>query len=118
MKNIANKIHDPYEPFLKRHEILSREIPFYSKWLRYYLDFCDKYSHTATLSNSLSHFINNLEQKNQTEQQIEQAKNAITLFYKLIESYKSNSSQSIVQSKVTAEKPKYDLTAALNISKN
>ncbi len=29
------------------------------------------YSHTATLSNSLSHFINNLEQKNQTEQQIE-----------------------------------------------
>ena len=71
MKNIANKIHDPYEPFLKRYEILSREIPFYSKWLRYYLDFCAKYSHTATLSNSLSHFINNLEQKNQTEQQIE-----------------------------------------------
>ena len=44
-----------------------------------------KYSHAASLSNSLSHFINKLEQKNQTEQQIEQAKNAITLFYKLIE---------------------------------
>ncbi len=118
MKNIPNKIHDPYVTFLKKHEIPSREIPFYSKWLRYYLDFCDKYSHTASLSNSLSHFINKLAQKNQTEQQIEQAKNAITLFYKLIESYKSNSSQSIVQSKVTAEKPKYDLTAALDISKN
>ena len=66
----------------------------------------------------MSHFINKLEQKNQTEQQIEQAKNAITLFYKLIEYYKSNSSQSIVQSKVSAEKPKYDLTAAPDISKN
>jgi hypothetical protein len=81
-----NKIHDPYVTFLKKHEIPSREIPFYPKWLQYYLDFCDK--------------------------------NAITLFYKLIESYKSNSSQSIVQSNVSAEKPKYDSTAGSYVSKN
>ena len=51
-------------------------------------------------------------------EQIEQAKNAITLFYKLIKSYKSNSSQSIIQNKVSAEKPKNDATAAPDISKN
>lgn len=48
--------------------------------------------------NSLSHFIQKLKQKNQTEKQLEQAKDAIALFYKLIESYKSNSSQSLSQS--------------------
>ena len=51
-----NKIHHPYEPFLKKHEIPSRETPFDFKW------------------------------------------------FKLIESNKSNSSRSIVQSKVLAPK--------------
>lgn len=118
MKNIPNKIHVPYVTFLKKHKIPSREIPFYLKWLRYYLDFCAKYSHAASLSNSLSHFIIKLEQKNQTEQQIEQAKNAITLFYRLIDSYKSASSQLIVESKVSSEELKYDSTAAPDVSKN
>jgi hypothetical protein len=36
-----------------------------------------KYSHDTSLPNSLSHFIQKLKQKNQSEQQIEQAKTAI-----------------------------------------
>jgi len=60
----------------------------------------------------------NSSRKIKQNSRLNRQKNAITLFYKLIESYESNSSQSIVQSKVSAEKPKYDLIAAPDISKN
>ena len=67
MKKIPDNIYKQYVPFLKQKEILSNQIPSYSKWLRYYLDFCNKYSHDTSLSNSLSHFIQKLKQKNQSE---------------------------------------------------
>ena len=118
MKKIPDKIHNPYVTFLKQHKIPSKEIPFYLKWLRYYLDFCNKYSHAASTPNNLSHFIQKLRQKNQTEQQVGQAKKAIALFYKLIESYKSNSSRSLAQSQVYSKKKENDSTAAPDISKN
>ncbi len=118
MKKIPDKIQNLYVPYFKQHENASKEIPFYLKWLRYYLDFCLKYSHTASAPNSLAHFILKLKQKNQTEQQIEQAKQAISLFYKLIESYKSDSSQSSIQKQGYTETMENDSTAALDISKN
>ena len=86
--------------------------------MRYYLDFCHKYSHTTSAPNSLTNFILKLKQKNQTEQQIEQAKQAISLLYKLIESYKSNSSQSSIQKEDYTETMENDSTASLDISKN
>lgn len=65
MKKIPDKIQNLYATYLKQHENASKEIPFYLKWLRYYLDFCHKYSHTVSAPNSLAHFILKLKQKNQ-----------------------------------------------------
>ncbi len=47
------------------------------KWLRYYLDFCLKYKCNQSDKKSLSHFLSKLQEKNQTEQQQEQASDAI-----------------------------------------
>lgn len=116
MKKIPDKIQNLYVTYLKQHEIPSRDIPFYLKWLRYYLDFCHKYSHTASAPNSLTHFIKKLRQKNQTEQQIAQAKQAISLFYKLIESHKRDSSQSSIEKEHPLEKMENDSTAALEFA--
>jgi len=69
------------------------------------LDFCYKYSHAASIPNSLTHFIEKLKQKKQTEQQILQAKQAIALLYKLIESNKRHLSESPTQKKVYTTKP-------------
>lgn len=118
MKKIPDKIHNPYLSFLKQHEIPSGDIPFYLKWLRYYLDFCQKYSHTTSVPNNLTHFILKLKQKNQTEQQIEQAKQAIFLFYKLIESYTGDSSKSSTKKKESTKKSDNDSPTETNISKN
>ena len=118
MKKIPDKIQNLYATYLKQHENASKEIPFYLKWLRYYLDFCHKYSHTVSAPNSLAHFILKLKQKNQTEQQIAQAKQAVSFFYTLIESHKSDSSKASMQREDSPETVEDDATAALDISKN
>ena len=55
----------------------------YKKWLRFYWDFCHKYHHKVYQQSSLSQFLNKLQQKRQTLEQQNQAKDAITLFYQL-----------------------------------
>jgi hypothetical protein len=49
----------------------------YLKWLRYYLDFCHKYGHSESNSQSLPNFIRKLKEKRQTDVQQKQANEAI-----------------------------------------
>lgn len=56
---------------------------FYRKWLRFYWDFCHKYHHDAFHRSSLPLFLDKLDQKGQSAQQREQARQAIMLFYQL-----------------------------------
>jgi len=83
MLKLLDKIREQYTEFLREQKVPQNESLYYLKWLRYYLDFCNKYSHNQFGSGSLSHFVLKLKQKNQTENQTKQAKNAITLFYKM-----------------------------------
>jgi recombinational DNA repair protein (RecF pathway) len=53
----------------------------YKKWLRYYLDFCQKYRFPPKHKESLPRFIQKLQEKKQTNAQQEQARNAIKLYY-------------------------------------
>lgn len=55
----------------------------YLKWLMFYLDFCSKYKFIEDNHESLPKFLNKLKQKNQTEVQLKQAHNAISLYYEL-----------------------------------
>jgi integron integrase len=55
----------------------------FKKWLRYYLDFCDKYQFPPEQCSSLPAFIDKLKHKHQTKAQCEQAKQAITVYYQL-----------------------------------
>ena len=57
----------------------------YVKWLRYYLDFCDKYHFPPEQRESLAHFLQKLQQKQQTQIQQEQAAQAIAEYYELLE---------------------------------
>ncbi len=53
----------------------------YRKWLRYYLDFCQKYGFRQSDTKSLPHFIKKLKEKKQTDQQQKQAVDAISIYY-------------------------------------
>jgi len=57
---------------------------YYKKWLRYYLDFCQKYNFKQSDKESLSYFIKKLKEKNQTDQQQKQASHAISIYYEIL----------------------------------
>ena len=53
----------------------------YRKWLRYFLDFCEKYPPPEAKSERVRLFIEKLKSKKQTPQQCSQAAHAISLFF-------------------------------------
>jgi hypothetical protein len=56
----------------------------YQKWLRYYLDFCQKYHFPHRQEKSLSSFMQKLQEKRQSKVQQEQAAVAITIYYDIL----------------------------------
>jgi mannose/cellobiose epimerase-like protein (N-acyl-D-glucosamine 2-epimerase family) len=50
-------------------------------WLRYYLDFCQKYQHPYADDTSLELFLKKLKQKNQPDDQRAQAQKAVQIYY-------------------------------------
>lgn len=55
----------------------------YVKWLRYYLDFCEKYIVTIDESERLRLFLGKLREKNQSGAQCKRAEHAISLYFEL-----------------------------------
>jgi hypothetical protein len=56
----------------------------YQKWLRYYLDFCQKYHFPPKQGKSLPAFMQKLQEKRQSKVQQEQAAAAITIYYDIL----------------------------------
>ncbi len=50
-----------YLNFLHKQNVSKTYINFYLKWLRYYLDFCQKYKHDALNNQSLGAFLSSLQ---------------------------------------------------------
>ena len=71
----------------------------YLKWVRYYIDFCQKYKFTEAKKDSLSPFVNKLRQKRQTIEQQNQAYQAVTLYLGLTS---VNSERSVSPTKIKA----------------
>jgi hypothetical protein len=72
MKQIPSNIKNLYDRYLIKKAIPKTAYFLYRKWLRYYLDFCEKYDFNQLKEN-----------KGQTEQQRKQAYHAVSLFYEL-----------------------------------
>ena len=73
-----------YTDFLAQNNIAKANEPFYLKWLRFYLDFCQKYSYQPEDPLSLSKFIEKLKTKQQSDLNCRQAEHAVSLYYNLI----------------------------------
>ena len=89
MVNIPAVLHTQFERCLQNKGIPEKTHGMYKKWLRYYLDFCRKYSFPQQQQESLPPFLKKLQEKRQTKAQQEQAVHAITLYYELLESRSS-----------------------------
>ena len=73
-----------YETQLAQQNILTGQRPHYHKWLRYYLDFCNKYSFASADRQSLPAFQNKLRAKHQPESLCQQAKHAVSLYWEMV----------------------------------
>jgi len=65
------------------------------KWLRYYLDFCQRYRFSESNSQSLPNFIRKLKEKRQTDAQQKQTNEAIHIYCELIRSKPSNNTSEL-----------------------
>src|SRR6056297_3760247 len=84
MKKIPPDLENRFKTLLEQESFSKQMQIEYQKWLRYYLDFCQKYGFVQSDQNSLDHFIKKLQEKKQTDLQQSQAAQAIKLYYKLV----------------------------------
>ena len=86
MLKIPSALEAKFEASLLQKAIPQNALASHLKWLRYYLDFCQKYRFPETHRGSLAHFLNKLQEKRQTTAQQQEASRAIMLYYELIHS--------------------------------
>jgi hypothetical protein len=83
MLPIPNDIAARFDNLLQQREVPVRFRAYYKKWLRYFLDFCQKYPPPEAKSEQVRLFVEKLRTKNQTPQQCAQAAHAISFFFEL-----------------------------------
>ena len=107
MIDIPLESRNKYTSFLAQRQVPSHSHNIYLKWLRFYLDFCNKHEHRPFLRGSLPLFIGKLQEKKQTPRQQEQAQHAIHLYYALVNNDRGGGklNQAAVQPQDTTYKP-------------
>ena len=84
MFHIPEQLKSGYTRLLQQRDIPQHSHNTYLKWLRFYLDFCNKYHHAAVHRSALPLFIKKLHEKNQTSSQQKQAGHAINIYYAMV----------------------------------
>ncbi len=84
MLAISPKLARGYETTLDQASIPPHQRSYFRKWLRFYLDFCHKYSFDPTDGNSFPQFENKLREKRQSESLRKQAYHAVSLYYRML----------------------------------
>src|SRR5262249_37999046 len=84
MLQLPSTLRGEFETCLRRAGIPPAAHAAYTKWLRYYLDFCQKYHVPHAQPESLPGFLHKLQEKQQTQAQQQQASHAVSLYYGLL----------------------------------
>ena len=83
---IPNVIFTEFAEHLKSRNIPPARNGEYRKWLRYYLDFCDKYPVSTSKAERVRLFCEKLKEKKQTEAQRQRAAHAVSLYFEMMNS--------------------------------
>lgn len=79
MIRVPSQLYNEYRTFIQTQGVKKGTAGLYLKWLRYYLDFCQKYRESPSHKENLTPFLNKLRTKHQTDLQCKQAHHAVTL---------------------------------------
>ena len=83
MKPLNQSVRDAFLEAARGRGVAAGEVWDYVKWLRYYLDFCEKYRHEAIDRESWQAFFLKLASKNQSAEQQAQAARSVRLYLEL-----------------------------------
>jgi len=83
MKPLDQAVRDAFLKAARGRGVPAGEIWDYVKWLRYYLDFCNKYRHEDLDRESVQAFLLKLASKNQSAEQQAQAARSVRLYLEL-----------------------------------
>ncbi len=81
MITLSAHLTEKYPIFLAKKGVKKNEHRFYLKWLRYYIDYCTRYSFEKNNPDSLSAFLIKLQKKKQKPSVQEHVKTAVSLFW-------------------------------------
>ena len=84
MLRVSNEIAQLFESQLVHDKIPTNQWLYFHKWLRYYLDFCAKYSLQANDTRHYVAFNDKLRSKGQTDDQCRQARRAMAIYYRSV----------------------------------
>jgi len=105
---IPEALQSQFIDLLRRKAVPNRLYGEYKKWLRYYLDFCEKYHSPPAQKDSLPRFINKLQEKKQTDEQRRQAQKAIALYYEIIKQEVPSGKRPVPQLDPAFKYPEYN----------
>ncbi len=84
MIKIESELLKKYIFELKRRAIPEYKHSYYLKWLRFFLDYCHKYRLNTHHEQSLPSFIEKLRSKHQADFQLQQAHEAVAIYYDIM----------------------------------
>lgn len=77
-------LFNQYRSYCASSGVKDSEVADYLKWLRYFLDFCEKYQVAGEEPERTRLFLNKLQQKGQSEQKRRQASHAVSCYFAMI----------------------------------
>ncbi|MDD2735942.1 MAG: integron integrase [Desulfuromonadaceae bacterium] len=83
MITIPNEVFTKYLAYLTKTGVPASSLAEYKKWLRYYLDFCDKYPVPEAKSERVRLFSAKLQEKKQSLPLRQRAANAVSLYFQM-----------------------------------
>ncbi|EKD87596.1 MAG: hypothetical protein ACD_36C00008G0001, partial [uncultured bacterium] len=93
---IPNAAFDDFTEFLCNKGFSGDVLPEYIKWLRYYLDFCNKYPVPDSKPERVRLFAEKLREKKQTVKQRERAAHAVSLYFEMQKGNRHPCSQEVL----------------------
>lgn len=91
MLAVPASLNQAFEAQLNLRNVPDQQRRDFHKWLRFYLDFCNKYNSNPKLTASFAAFDEKLQSKGQSEIQRQQARRAVAIYYKMVGTIKSPS---------------------------
>lgn len=84
MFQLPDQLTIQYREFLATRGVKVELLGEYLKWLRFFLDFCEKYEIEGLDTDRLRRFIQKLKEKNQSEDQRRRAYHAVSLYFEML----------------------------------